>query len=129
MEGERERRREGKEGEKGEEERRRGGEKERGGGGEEGEEERDLPGPGCLVYGRVVVFCQQGEESGDGVGTCDVEAEDMPAEGRETDCEDAVEAEERKAVRKAQPEPASGGFGALLLCVTRLEEVVRGEEG
>lgn len=63
---------------------------------EEGEEEGDLPGPGGLVEGGVVVFCEEGEKGSHGVRTrvWALRLDDVAAEGGEGDGEDAVEAEE-----------------------------------
>lgn len=64
---------------------------------EEGEEQGDLPGPGGLVEGGVVVFCEEGEKGSYGVGTgvWALGLDDVTAEGGEGDAEDAVEAKER----------------------------------
>lgn len=77
------------------------------------------------------MFRQKCEEGCDGVGSCvgGFVVEDVAAKGGEGDGEDAVEAEEGETVGEAENDAACGAFGALLLGVARLEDVMGCGEG
>lgn len=85
---------------------------------------------GGRVEGRVVVFCDEGEDVRYGVGGgggC--RREEMASCGAECDGQDAVEAEEGEGVGDGKAEAAGGGARALLLREAALEEGERGREG